>query len=111
MEGGYQLGSGGALPPLVVVDEAIAMVVALGAAANIAAGSLGDATLSALSKVVQVLPPRLRRRAEALRAVTVTSPLGQAPRSKASVLAASPRRSATPSECLRLHRARRRGCR
>lgn len=89
MEGGYQLGSGGALPPLVVdEDEAIAMVVALGAAANIAAGSLGDATLSALSKVVQVLPPRLRRRAEALRAVTVASPLGQAPEVEASVLAA-----------------------
>ena len=88
MEGGYQLGSGGSLPPLVVdEDEAIAMVVALGAAASIASGGLGDATLSALTKVVQVLPPTLRRRAESLRAVTVASPLGQAPEVEASVLA------------------------
>ncbi len=87
--GGYQLGAGGSLPPLVVdEDEAIAMVVALGAAANVTAGALFEASLSALSKVVQVLPPRLRRRAESLRSATVDSPLGQAPEVEASVLAA-----------------------
>ncbi|CCI54378.1 helix-turn-helix transcriptional regulator [Nostocoides jenkinsii] len=88
IEGGYQLGSGGSLPPLVVdEDEAIAMVVALGAAANTAVGGLGEATLSSLAKVVQVLPAPLRRRAEALRAATVDSPWGQAPEIEASVLA------------------------
>lgn len=89
VEGGYQLGSGGSMPPLVVdEDEAIAMVVALGQTASAQSGALADSTLSALSKVVQVLPARLRRRAEALRAVTVDSPFAEAPEVEASVLGA-----------------------
>lgn len=85
-DGGYQLGSGATMPPLLIdEDEAIALVVALGGSA--ATGQLGEATLSALSKVVQVLPARLRRRAEALRAVTVDSPWAQAPEVDATVLA------------------------
>lgn len=89
VEGGYQLGAGGSMPPLVVdEDEAIALVVALGGSAGAAGGALADASLSALAKVVQVLPPRLRRRAEALRAVTVDSPFGEAPEVAAEVLAA-----------------------
>ena len=88
VEGGYQLGSGGSLPPLVVdEEEAIALVVALGGSAGASGGALAEASLSALSKVVQVLPPRLRRRAEALRAVTVDAPWGQAPEVTAEVLA------------------------
>ncbi|WP_406833046.1 WYL domain-containing protein [Pedococcus sp. KACC 23699] len=87
-EGGYQLGAGATMPPLTVEeDEAIAMVVALGGAAQLTAGPLADASVSALSKVVQVLPPRLRRRAEALRAVTDDSPFAQAPTVTADVLA------------------------
>lgn len=87
-EGGYQLGAGASMPPLVVdEDEAIALVVALGGSANSTGGALADASLSALSKVVQVLPARLRRRAEALRAVTVDSPFGPAPEVEAEVLA------------------------
>ena len=89
VEGGYQLGSGGSMPPLVVdEDEAIAMVVALGQTASAQSGALADSTLSALSKVVQVLPARLRRRAEALRAATVDSPFSEAPEVEASVLGA-----------------------
>lgn len=89
VEGGYQLGSGGSMPPLVVdEDEAIAMVVALGQTASAQSGALADSTLSALSKVVQVLPTRLRRRAEALRAATVDSPFAEAPEVEASVLGA-----------------------
>lgn len=89
VEGGYQLGSGGSMPPLVVdEDEAIAMVVALGQTASAQSGALADSTLSALSKVVQVLPTRLRRRAEALRAVTIDSPFTEAPEVEASVLGA-----------------------
>ncbi len=87
VEGGYQLGPGGSMPPLVVdEDEAIAMVVALGSTASGLSGSLAEASLSALSKVVQVLPNRLRRRAEALRAATVDSPFSQAPEVEAGVL-------------------------
>ncbi len=89
VEGGYQLGAGASMPPLVVdEDEAIALVVALGGSAGAAGGALADASLSALAKVVQVLPPRLRRRAEALRSVTVDSPFGEAPEVEAEVLAA-----------------------
>ena len=86
VDGGYQLEAGGSMPPLVVDEqEAIALVVALGSSS--APGELGDATLSALSKVMQVLPAKLRRRAEAIRAVTVDSPFGTAPEVDASVLA------------------------
>ncbi|MBA3782936.1 MAG: WYL domain-containing protein [Nocardioides sp.] len=89
VEGGYQLGPGGSMPPLVVdEDEAIAMVVALGGTASGLSGSLSEASLSALTKVVQVLPTRLRRRAEALRAATVDSPFSQAPEVEAGVLSA-----------------------
>jgi predicted DNA-binding transcriptional regulator YafY len=88
VEGGYQLGAGATMPPLTVEeDEAIAMVVALGNAAHQGSGALSEASLSALSKVVQVLPARLRRRAEALRSVTVDSPFSQAPEVSAEVLA------------------------
>ena len=86
--GGYQLGSGATMPPLTVdEDEAIAMAVALNGAAQMSSGALSEASVRALSKVVQVLPPRLRRRAEALRAVTVDSPFSQAPAVQADVLA------------------------
>lgn len=88
-DGGYQLGAGGSLPPLVVdEDEAIALVVALGQTADAQSGPLGEATLSALSKVVQVLPAKLRRRAEALRAATVASPFSPAPEVAAGTLGA-----------------------
>ena len=88
VEGGYQLAPGGSMPPLVVEeDEAIAMVVALGAAASTYGGTLSEASLSALSKVVQVLPSRLRRRAESLRAATVDAPFSRAPEVEAGVLA------------------------
>jgi predicted DNA-binding transcriptional regulator YafY len=88
LEGGYQLAPGGSMPPLVVdEDEAIAMVVALGTAASTYGGTLSEASLSALTKVVQVLPARLRRRAETLRAATVDSPFSRAPEVEAGVLA------------------------
>jgi predicted DNA-binding transcriptional regulator YafY len=89
VEGGYQLGAGATMPPLTVdEDEAIAMVVALNGAAQLTSGELAEASVRALSKVVQVLPPKLRRRAEALRAVTEDSPFAEAPTVSAEVLAA-----------------------
>ncbi|WP_460467085.1 hypothetical protein [Calidifontibacter terrae] len=66
-------------------QEAIALVVALGSAH--AGGEMGDATLSVLSKVMQALPAPLRRRAKAVRAVTVDVPFGSAPAVDASTLA------------------------
>ena len=60
--GGYQLGPGQELPPLLLDDEeAIATAVALLAGAN-----SGDATLRALTKLDQVLPARLRHEVRAL---------------------------------------------
>jgi predicted DNA-binding transcriptional regulator YafY len=77
VEGGYQLAAGAALPPLVVDDEeAVALAVAMHAAATGAVPGIEEAAVRALTKVVQVMPPRLRRRVDALRAVTVPATWG-----------------------------------
>jgi predicted DNA-binding transcriptional regulator YafY len=75
VDGGYQLAAGASLPPLVLDDdEAVALALGLQAAAQAPVAGLAEASVGALAKVAQVMPPRLRRRVEALRAVTVTSP-------------------------------------
>jgi predicted DNA-binding transcriptional regulator YafY len=67
--GGYQLGAGAALPPLQLDDdEALAVSIALGTAATSNVSGIDEAALRALVKLEQVLPPRLRRRSDALRA-------------------------------------------
>jgi predicted DNA-binding transcriptional regulator YafY len=79
-EGGYQLAAGAALPPLVVDDEeAVALAVGMQAVAQGAVPGVEEAGVRALTKVVQVMPPRLRRRVEALRAVTTAPTWGTAP--------------------------------
>jgi predicted DNA-binding transcriptional regulator YafY len=70
--GGYRLGASGRLPPLLLEDdEAVAAAVALRAASGGGASGLESAALSALTKLDQVLPSRLRERVAALRTVTV----------------------------------------
>ncbi|MEQ4720319.1 YafY family protein [Nonomuraea sp. B19D2] len=65
--GGYQLGPGQDLPPLLLDDEeAIATAVSLLAGAGGAVASAGDAALRALTKLDQVLPIRLRHEVRAL---------------------------------------------
>lgn len=79
VDGGYQLAPGAALPPLVLDDdEAVALALGLQAAAQAPVEGLAESSVRALAKVAQVMPPRLRRRVEALRAMTVTSamPIG-----------------------------------
>lgn len=72
--GGYRLGAGGKLPPLLLDDEeALAVAVGLRVAATTAVGGLEDASLSALSKLEHVLPPRLRNRLEDVSVATVTT--------------------------------------
>src|ERR1700723_2798278 len=72
VDGGYQLAAGAALPPLVVDDEeAVALAVGLQAAAQGPVEGIADSSVRALAKVVQVMPARLRRRVEALSAMTV----------------------------------------
>ena len=74
VDGGYSLAAGAALPPLVLDDdEAVALAVGLHAATTSAVTGMAEASVSALAKVVQVMPSRLRRRVDALRAVTVSS--------------------------------------
>jgi len=80
-DGGYQLAAGTALPPLLVEDEeAVALVIGLQAAAQSAVEGIAESSVRALAKVVQVMPARLRRRVEALSAMTVPASWGSAPR-------------------------------
>jgi predicted DNA-binding transcriptional regulator YafY len=73
--GGYQLGAGKELPPLPLEDdEAVAIAVGLRAAAAGPVKGVEEAAVRALGKLEQVLPKRLRRRVNALQAVSV--PLG-----------------------------------
>jgi predicted DNA-binding transcriptional regulator YafY len=73
--GGYQLGAGSTLPPLLLEDdEALAVAVGLRTAASGTVTGIEEASLRALSKLEQVLPSRLRRRLTALHSFIV--PLG-----------------------------------
>jgi predicted DNA-binding transcriptional regulator YafY len=70
--GGYHLGRGSALPPLLLEDnEAVAIAVSLRSAVDTFAG-LGETAVSALLKLNQLLPMRLRKRVSALHTVTVS---------------------------------------
>jgi predicted DNA-binding transcriptional regulator YafY len=70
--GGYALGAGGHLPPLVLDDdEAVAVAIGLRAAAAGSAPGSESAALSALTKIDRVLPVHLREQVAALRSVTV----------------------------------------
>ncbi|MFI2643479.1 helix-turn-helix transcriptional regulator [Streptomyces sp. NPDC018610] len=70
--GGYQLGAGAELPPLVLDDdEAVAVAVGLRTAAGQGIEGIGETSVRALAKLEQVLPGRLRRRVSALNAYTV----------------------------------------
>ena len=68
-EGGYQLGAGTEMPPLLLDDEeAVAVVVGLGQIAGV-----GEAAARALGKIEQILPGRLAARVGALQQVVVTA--------------------------------------
>ncbi|MGP3978713.1 helix-turn-helix transcriptional regulator [Streptomyces sp. 8N114] len=70
--GGYQLGAGAQLPPLLLDDEeAVAVAVGLRGAAGGGVEGISDASARALVKLEQVLPHRLRRRVGALSEFTV----------------------------------------
>jgi len=76
--GGYQLTAGAALPPLVLDDEeAVALGVGLQAAVQggMVTG-ITESSVRALTKLVQVMPSRLRRRVDALAAMTVPAVWG-----------------------------------
>jgi predicted DNA-binding transcriptional regulator YafY len=65
--GGYRLGAGGELPPLLLDDaEAVAVAVGLRTAASGSIAGIEETSVRALAKLEQVLPSRLRRRVSAL---------------------------------------------
>lgn len=88
--GGYQLQAGGSMAPLLLEDEeALAIAVALRGAAGVSAsvGGAPDWALQALTKVVGLMPPRLRRQMDAVRSQTDTpAPWSGAPVLDAAVL-------------------------
>ncbi|MET9029476.1 WYL domain-containing protein [Nocardia sp. NPDC004168] len=75
--GGYRLGRGATMPPLLLDDdEAVAVAVAVGLAED---GSTGIADIAehvtkALGKLDQILPKRLQRKVSALRDATAIGP-------------------------------------
>ncbi|MBO0980895.1 YafY family protein, partial [Microbacterium sp. SD291] len=71
--GGYRLGAGGKLPPLLLDDEeAVAVTVGLRAAAGIS--GIAESGARALAKLEQVLPSRLRPTVDALRSSVDRAP-------------------------------------
>ncbi|WP_037307883.1 helix-turn-helix transcriptional regulator [Amycolatopsis orientalis] len=86
--GGYRLGAGADLPPLLLDDEeAVAVAIGLRTAAGGTIAGVEETSLRALAKLEQVLPSRLRRRVNALQAYTIPVPRDDAgPRVDAKTL-------------------------
>ena len=73
--GGYRLGAGTALPPLILDDdEAVAVAIGLRSAADGSVAGLDEAARRASVKLDQVLPSRLRHRVEAVHDAVVSLP-------------------------------------
>ncbi|GAA4434814.1 WYL domain-containing protein [Phytohabitans houttuyneae] len=74
-DGGYRLGAGAAMPPLLLDDEeAVAVAVGLRTAAGGTVAGIEETSVRALAKLEQVLPSRLRHRVNALQSYTVPVP-------------------------------------
>ncbi|MGW8566020.1 helix-turn-helix transcriptional regulator [Isoptericola sp. NPDC055881] len=71
--GRYRLGAGARLPPL-LLDDAEAVAVAVGLRAATATAGFEESAQSALTKLEQVLPDRLRRRLAAIRDASTAGP-------------------------------------
>jgi predicted DNA-binding transcriptional regulator YafY len=73
--GGYRLGAGATLPPLILDDEeAVAVAIGLRTAAGGTITGVEETSLRALAKLEQVLPSRLRRKVNALQTYTTPVP-------------------------------------
>ncbi|MFD2467214.1 helix-turn-helix transcriptional regulator [Amycolatopsis silviterrae] len=73
--GGYRLGAGAALPPLLLDDEeAVAVAIGLRTAAGGTITGVEETSLRALAKLEKVLPARLRRRVDAIQRYAVAVP-------------------------------------
>ncbi|MGZ0149965.1 helix-turn-helix transcriptional regulator [Kribbella sp. WER1] len=86
--GGYRLGSGTHLPPLQLDDdEAIAVAVSLVGAAGAGVSGMADSSMSALAKLEQVLPARLRPQLAAVGSAAEAIPRPGLPQADPGVLA------------------------
>ena len=73
--GGYRLGTGAVVPPLLLDDEeAVAVAVGLRTAADGSVAGIEEASVRALAKLQQLLPAALRRRVRALETFAVPVP-------------------------------------
>jgi predicted DNA-binding transcriptional regulator YafY len=91
--GGYQLRAGSNLPPLLLEDEeAVAIAVGLRSTAGGSVngvngvGGIEETSVQALTKVIALMPPRLRRRMDALKTQTEGTPWSGGPVLDAGVL-------------------------
>ncbi|MEU8193258.1 WYL domain-containing protein [Microbispora amethystogenes] len=85
--GGYRLGVGAALPPLLLDDEeAVAVAVGLRTAAGGGVTGIEESALRAFAKLERLLPARLRRRVNAIQSFTLDVG-GSGPTVDAEVLA------------------------
>jgi predicted DNA-binding transcriptional regulator YafY len=74
--GGYQLGVGASLPPLLLDDEeAVAVAVGLRTAAGGAITGIAETSVRALAKLDQVLPSRLRHQVDMLSSAMEITPM------------------------------------
>ena len=84
--GGYRLGVGAALPPLLLDDdEAVAVAAGLRTAASGSIAGIEESSVRALAKLQQVLPARLRYRVSAFQEYALTG-LSRGPRTDPDVL-------------------------
>ncbi|WP_278260762.1 WYL domain-containing protein [Nocardia sp. AG03] len=75
--GGYRLGRGATMPPLLLDDDeavAVALSIAVAADGSLAVSDLGEQLGRALRKIEQILPKRLQRKVSALREATEIGP-------------------------------------
>ena len=87
--GGYRLGAGAALPPLLLDDdEAVAVAIGLRIAAGRAVPGIEESSARALAKLERLLPSRLRHRVGTLAAAMAALPVSDAASSYESVVRA-----------------------
>jgi len=73
--GGYRLGAGGVLPPLLLDDdEAVAVAIGLRTAATGSITGLEETSVRALTKLQQILPARIRHRISAFQSHMLPMP-------------------------------------
>ena len=72
--GGYRLAAGAAMPPLLLEDdEAVTLAIAMRLTAGQPVAGFEESAVRALTKVLQVMPPRLRHRAKTVATATVSA--------------------------------------